>query len=300
MANIINLFKATTGLNNKIDPVRLDFDPKTGVTDLSIAYNISIDKTGRPSRRDGYDSVVSGSYHSLFSCGSYGLCILGTSLYVLESDYSTTSIATVTSGAKMAYVKHFDVTYFCNGYEKGKVTDRVYSTWIASSYVGPDTTKTVSDPPIGTILELWNGRMYIGKDDVLWYSNPFAYSQFDLARNYVPFGNQMRMIQGVKNGLFIGTDNGISFLGGSNPNEFSYEFLTDSRVIEGADVKVKGSIINPQIQGFVALIPTNNGIFAGLPTGELFDLTKERIDFPYSLRGAGIVKDNTYIITLQQ
>ena len=299
MNDTINIFKSTTGLNNKIDPVRLTFDPKTGITDLSIAYNINIDKTGRISRRDGYTAQVSGNYHSLFSCGEYGLCVSGTDLLVIEPDYSTTSIATVTQNVRIAYVQNFDTIYYCNGYQKGIVTDRIHSAWTSSTYVGPDTTKTVSDPPIGHLLELFNGRMYIAQNDVIWHSNSFAYNQYDLARNYIPMGSRVKMIASVREGLWISLSDQVIFLHGTSPLDFKYVKMLEYPVIEGSAVKVRGSLIDPQIQGMCVIMTTTKGIFAGLPTGELYDLSRDRLSYPEALYSAAIVRDNRYTVSLQ-
>lgn len=300
MGNKLKIFSGTTGLNNIDDPVRLKFDSERGVTDLSIAYNIDIDKTGRISRRKGFSSVKAGDYHSMFSCGAYALCVSGTGLLVFESDYSTTSIATVTAGARVSYAKVGDVIYFCNDYEKGKVTDRVYSAWVADTYVGPDTTKIVSDPPLGHLVGLFNGRMYVAVDNVLWYSNPFAYSQFDMARNYIGLNDRVRLFEGVQGGMWVGTAKEIIFLKGSNPHEFVYAVAAEYGVRQGSAVRVETSLMNKQAQGIGVLMVTEEGVCLGTPTGELINFTRERLSYPSGTYSAGIIKDNVYITTLQQ
>jgi len=302
MGKKLKVFSGATGLNNVKDPARLQFNPEQGVTELSIAYNIDIDDTGRVSRRKGFSAVVAGDYHSMFSCGNYGLCVSGTSLLVFEEDYSTTSIATVTAGARVSYVQNGDVVYYCNGFEKGKVTDRAYSVWTADTYVGPDTTRAVSDPPLGHLVEIFNGRVYIAAGDVIWYSNPFAYSQYDLARNYLLLPATARMVQGVAGGIWVGTATGIIFLRGSNPHEFTYIPVADYGVREGSAVKVDVSLLDEKYQGMGIgiLFLGEDGVCLGLPNGELRNITRRNLTYAAGQYGAGIIKDNKYIATLIQ
>jgi len=50
VAQVFRMLASVTGLNTKVDPVRLEYDPKTGVEELSVAYNVDIDDTGRVGR----------------------------------------------------------------------------------------------------------------------------------------------------------------------------------------------------------------------------------------------------------
>ena len=69
MGSPVTIFSGTTGLNTVVDPVRLPYDSNAGVSDLGVAVNIKIDDSGRPGRVDGFVSLESGGFHSLFCDG---------------------------------------------------------------------------------------------------------------------------------------------------------------------------------------------------------------------------------------
>ena len=113
-------FKSSTGLNNKVDPVRASYHPELGVQELSIAENVDFDSTGRPSRRKGWASTtVTTDSHSLFSAGGQCLFVTGTSLCSLDTDFAVDVIRTVTEGARMRYCLVGDKIYYSNGNEIG-------------------------------------------------------------------------------------------------------------------------------------------------------------------------------------
>ena len=291
MSNKIKVYSGSSGLNTHVDPVRLAFDGETGIAELAIAYNVDISSTGRVSRRNGYEKILNGDYHSFFSVGEYGLVVSGTSMYVFETDGSVSELSGVvlTEGARVRYVKVADDVYWCNGYEKGRVNDRVASAWVAGSYVGPTTTKQVSDPPIGTELCMFNGRMYIASGSILWYSNPFAFSQFDLARNFIPFTEQISMLAGTVSGIWVGTDAGVYFMRGGSPTTFQLEHRATGKVYSGSAQYVDTNQIDGRFQGLGVAFAGENGIYVGLMDGSLLAVTRGKIDIPDSLYCGSVV-----------
>ena len=84
--------------------------------------------------------------------------------------------------------------------------------WTGDAYVGPPTTKTFDDPPIGHLLEHFNGRIYVANGCTIWYSEPFAYAWFNMAENFIPLASRVRMIRAVRGGLFVSTEEKTIFL----------------------------------------------------------------------------------------
>jgi len=292
MGKVVDMVKETAGLNDKDDAARI------GDKELSAASNVNIDRTGRISRRSGFVSVLAKGGHSIFSCGNYCLFVDDTNLCVLNPDYSWTAIGTVSFGAKVDYYKLGDTIYYLNGHERGTVIDRVYTAWNAASYVGPATTKTYSDPPIGKFLDLYNGRMFIAKDDVLWYSQPFAYAWFNLARNYVPMPGRLVMMRAVKGGIFVSTEDEQYFLGGSKPDEMTFEKVAEYPAIEGTVTRVDFSRVGDGSMGGIGLIwASQKGICLGSPGGDFKNISQTKISFSGGRVGAGLLRDGKYIVS---
>lgn len=300
MGKQVNLFRGALGINNKVDPTRIKYDPKTGVQELASAVNVDIDSTGRIGRRKGYTLKLAKASHSLFSCGSYCLFVSGDALCVLEADYTWSAIRNVTVGAAMRYVRVGTDIYYLNGYERGIVKDKVSYSWVATDYVGPTTLRTFSDPPTGHLLELYHGVMLIGKGNVLWHSEPYAYSWFDFARNYIDFSDRLTMIKAVQNGAFVSTEKETFFHKGGTVKEFIQGKVADYPAIEGTEVEVNASRIGEgSITGIAAMWASEEGICFGGPDGSFRNFTERRLTYPAARYGAGLYKDGKYICLLK-
>ena len=301
----ISIFSGTTGINNKVDPSRLRFDPKTGIVDLAAAVNTDVDDTGRPSRRRGRTATVRAeAWKNLFGCGSYGIGTKGNALCVIESDLSYTALRNITSYAKMSYVRDTDgeqdVVYYTNGHENGKIINKVSYAWS----VGEKTseTKEFSAAPIGHLIEK-RKRMFIAQDNILWYSEPNSNDLYRLGTNHFRFMSRTRMVQAVAGGLWVSDSDAIYFLGGEiNPSNMEMplqEKMADYPVSRGTGVKVPGSKIGDEgLSGIVVMFTTNKGVCIGTRDGQLINATERKIDLPSSLTGAGLYKDGKYICVI--
>ena len=309
MSKLIPIFHGSSGLNTKIDPTRIRFDPKTGISDLAACVNIDLDDTGRPFRRAGFTATSrTESWHSLFSAGSFGLGVTGNALAIIEPDMSKTNIRNVTVGAKMSYVRDTDgkqdVIYYANGHEKGRVINKVSHTWSVGTYVGPETRKTFYEAPVGHLLEIRNLRMFIAVDNILWYSEPGAYNLYRLAANYFAFPSRIRMVQAVAGGLWISDNESVYFLGGEIvPTAMEMPIQVkkaDFPAFEGTAVKAPASQIGIEnlLTGLVVVFAGPESICIGSIDGELIEFTRAKIDLPMGLSGAGLYRNGKYIVTI--
>lgn len=295
------LMAGSIGLNNAIDPHRHYFDEKVGLKEMAAAVNVDIDSRMRVSRRKGYASAlaITGA-HSLFNAGQYALFVAGDALTVLEKDYSYTPIRNVTIGLRMSYATVGDKIYYANGSETGYVTNRLSYVWTAAAYVGPQTNKEFTAPPVGNLLSLYRGRMFVVKGDVAYYSEPFAYSWFNAASNYFNLPGVATMFQAVDDGFFVGTADEIWFFSGVAPNEMSPRRVADYGVIAGTVANVVGRQLNEVVQSKnVLFMTTPKGVCIGLDGGVFTNLTEQRLVFPSSTLGAGGYLGDKYIFTLE-
>ena len=309
MSKLIPIFSGSSGLNTKVDPARIRFNPKTGISDLAACVNCDIDDTGRLFLRVGFTATSrTEAWHSLFSAGSFALGVTGDALAVIEPDMSKTNIRNVTAGAKMSYIRDTDgkqdIIYYANGHEKGRVINKISYNWPVGTYVGPETRKTFYEAPMGHLLEIRNLRMFIAVDNILWYSEPGAYNLYRLASNYFAFPNRIRMVQAVAGGLWISDSESIYFLGGEiAPTAMEMPIQVkkaDFPAFEGTAVKAPASQIGIEnlLTGLVIVFAGPESICIGSIDGQLIELTRSKIDLPGGLTGAGFYKDGKYIITI--
>ena len=61
-------------------------------------------------------------------------------------------------------------------------------------------------PPAGTVLEAHNGRIYIGRDNVVWLTEPLRYGLVKPMMGFVQFPAPVTVIKSVDDGVFICSD----------------------------------------------------------------------------------------------
>jgi hypothetical protein len=305
--NLLKLFSGATGLNTRVDPVRLMYDPETGIQDLAAAVNVDIDDSGRVSRVKGYTRVATGSYHSLFCDKDMALVVTGDALCILKSDYTLKPLRNVTAGARMSYAQVDDVIYYANGIEMGKVQNELSWAWeYAGERVGPETDREFQSPPLGNMVSHYNGRMYVIQRNNIWYSEPYDHSAFDMTRNLLPFESEVKMFLPMEKGVYVSDSNNVYFLEGDAFKERFFEKIPKLNypAVPGTEDYVTGMLdlsdrSSPSMIAGVgqeyAVFVTTRGICVGSPEGDVFNMTEARVDLPVGSSGCGIVLNNRYI-----
>ena len=305
MKNVVKVLKATKGLNTKVDPVRLGYSKSSGIQELAVAVNVDIDDTGRISRRKGFTQRVAGNYHSLFCHNDTVLCVTGDAFCVLNADYSATPLRNVTLDARVSYCPVDDKIYYTNGYETGYVFNNLSYAWTQGDYVGPDTDKVLSNPPVGSALAYYNSRVYVAQGKVLWYSEPFNYNSFNFHQNFIQFEAQIIMVRPVSTGIFVGTDKNTYFMSGANPVEGLNRLpICNYAPLKHSDISLNGRLVlnpesDPEIQfsneGESALWISKKGVCYGGPQGSFHNLTQEKLDLPESATGNSLLINEKFI-----
>lgn len=295
----VTLFRAAVGLNTVVDPARIQHDPNR--KELAVAVNVDIDNTGRISRRKGYKATnFTTTCHSLFSTEQICFFVSGNTLYSLQADFTAIPLKTgLTPNARMRYVAVHNGVFFSNGYENGFWRDGELLDWVATEYKGPRTKRNFSDPPIGHLLEYYNGRVWIGQESTLFYTEAFGYFWVDMARNFVPFGGRLSMVRAVDNGLFVGDSRGTYFIAYAGSKEATFRKISSAIVVEGTDISMPGELLTREgINGKVAIWASSDGIIAGLSDGTIKNLTKEKISLPSAATGVSYIFEGKLIVLL--
>lgn len=307
MPDLIPIYHRSTGINNRHDPARLAYNPKTGVTELAAAINIEIDDTGRISMRKGQTATArTEAWANLFGCGSYGIGTRGNALCLIRSDLSYVNLRNITPDARMSYVLDSDgtqdVVYYCNGHEKGRIFAEASHNWPVKMPVGVTTLKEFSEAPTGHLLEVRGSRMFIAQDSVLWYSMPNTYHAYRLASDFFLFPSKLRMVQAVSGGLWVSDEKNIFFLGGNiapSLNEMPLQVrIAEYPAVEGTDIKISGSRIGEGIAGEVVVVTTAEGICVCSGDGQLINLTERKLALPSCNSGASFYRDGKYTVAI--
>jgi len=303
MAKSKPLLRGSTGLNTVDDPTRINYSSKSGISDLAVAVNVSLSPSGRINRRTGKTLKIALASHSLFCDGGDGVFVHDSKLYLLETDFSYRLLCGLSNNNSMAYTQIEDRIYYTNNQDLGFVEGGIRYSWEkTTAYVGPTTQRTFTGPFAGNHLAYHGGRAYIAKGPILWWSELGAMDWFDMARNFVQYGTNIRMVKPVSDGLYVSTEREIYLLAGLVPHEFTQEKVTNFPALEWSDAidYVSGSDVPGfQISAPCALWTTTEGAMAGCPGGLVVNLNKKKVVYPQGTIGRSLLRGLNFIHTIE-
>lgn len=300
-------FRGTTGLNTKVSPVRLKYDPETGMQELAEAVNVDIDQTGRVSRRKGMRKILTKTApHSFWNIQNQQACYFvseGT-LYRMTPG-NIVGLKTGLDNGSACYCEVGIDVYFNNGTDLGKLKEgHAWEDWAQTPYVGPDTTREYSGPPLGSKMCHYNGRIYVAQGEFVLCSEPFNYGCFDQGRNFLPLsGSQIIDMVVVTGGIYISTNEGIYFAGGPDFLEMDLRKVVHKPVVPGTMTQIDSGVVGSEAAGLGAIFTVQGiGVVLGTGSGQVSYLTKDRLNFgnfQYGFAAVNLENDNEYICLME-
>ena len=301
----VSMFLGTTGLNTVSDEARLGYDD-TGLCDLAQAVNISIDATNRPSRRSGYAVAQAGEFHSLF-CDGFACCVAkefpaDCSIMQVNPDGTLVGIRSgLTKGRRISWAQSHDAPFdlfYANGVENGVVRNGISYNWPDHSKMAMLTPTNIfySPAPVGYLIAIVHGRMFVATEEALYYSVPFTFGCFDLGGSYLPW-KRVTMIKEVKGGVFISTDAEVLFYAGVDISTAEVSTVSPFPAIPGSALTeyVEGAELGLP-PGLCAVWVTREGVFVGMPTGEVVNINRQKIIYPEDVTsGAAMLRGYNFI-----
>ena len=177
-----------------------------------------------------------------------------------------------------------------NVYLTGADGDQAYlagSTFDGNfSYLGkndalilPCRTDHLRPAPAGTVTAFWRGRVLVAVGPVLYASKTNAWELFDFRRDFKQFSAPITLVQPVDGGVFVGTEQELAFLGGSEFDKLAYVRVLDGPTVLGSGVAVRGELVQRGQgtgQGAAMLCIAARGIVAGFSDGGIARMTEGR------------------------
>jgi hypothetical protein len=298
-AKFVPLLTTTTGLNNALDPVRIEYDLKTGVTELSQAINVDIDNSGRVNRRLGRTIKNVLPARCGFASGEVCLFVSGATLRIMRPDYATAVLRTdLTVGARMRYRLIAGRIYYTNGVQKGYVFKEQNYTWGKGDFISPGNPNTVfSNPPTGHIVSWFAGRALIARENAIFASEPSFYGVFDLHGGARLVPDHITMLQPTAQGLWVGTTTQVMFYRGTKWEELRREPKASYGVLEGSDAECPGEKLGAPDKAI--LFTTARGICVGSESGEFVNLTDKKLIFPAGRYASGTIAGDRYLVLIE-
>lgn len=302
MTALLWLFQPT-GLNTLVRPVETGYDERVGVRNLALAVNVLSSRDGAVKTRPGYDLVSDGvlNVHSMYSGVREDYCVSDGTLGILDGNYAVTELAEVTPGLRMDYATLGKRVFYLNGREKGFIANGVRHAWTAGADTKGQPGKTAGiDPPLGTVIGVFNSSILIGQGTVVWWSDPFSTNVFYPSKNMYDFGSRVTGIMPVKDGVYIGTEGGTYFVEGRRLDSAFINQVSSHPVIEGTAITLDGEYVGfePRPRGKIALWTSRTGICIGYHDGTVINLTNHRISYPMASYGTASLVGENYIVCL--
>lgn len=291
------IFQNFKGINNVADANNLSND------ELAEAENVDIDNEGKVKRRNGYTRIFTPSdkMHSLWSNDRICLFVDGTTLTRLFADYSVETIRTNVGNQPMSFVDVNENVYYSNatvnGYIDSMGNDNQHAT---------PTDNYKEKTKVGQHIEYFNGRIYIAKNETIWYTDAYNYGVIDMRTNAIKMKDEVTMMKAVDDGIYVSIGDindrsSIIFLSGRTPgvssvtssvsnDQFTSINIADYGAIEGTAVKPKSAFIGDGTAGKKVLWTSRKGICLGENGGKFTNLTATKYNVTQNRYGAGHFK----------
>lgn len=297
MAEVTAIFKGSSGLNTVLHPLRAPYDPESGIMAMAAAVNVIVDDSGMVGIRQGYSKRAEGAWRDLFCDGGECVGVKDGCLCLIAED---ASVAELRSGlnSRVSYAQVNDAIYYTSREGFGIVRNGLHEDWLALPYVGPDTNRSFSGPFPAEHIAFHLGRIWLAVDGFIAFSEPFAFSWFDLHRGTIAFPSRIRMLKPVPEGLFISDEQKTYFLAGRTPEELSLKTVAGYPAIErtAATELIEASELGLESAELCALWASTRGVCVGMSDGTMLNLTQDRLVYPETAPfGAGLLREHHYI-----
>ena len=156
-------------------------------------------------------------------------------------------------------------------------------------------TQFLKPLPAGHIIRHFKSRVYVCRDNILWYSDAFRYGLHLPSKNFFQFPSKITVLQMVTDGIYVVADK-TYFLSGTEPKNMRLSVVSDDYGLEGTGITIGGGAFNRTDNIEVAYWFSNKGAILGLPGGIIEILTENRLAIDDEiLSGATLFKESNGI-----
>lgn len=163
--------------------------------------------------------------------------------------------------------------------------------------VMPCRTEFLEPMPVGTVTAFWRGRVLVASGSVLWASRAHQYELCDKRRDFKQFSSPITLIQPVDDGVFVGTETELAFLGGTEFDKLRYEQKAAGRVVLGSGVSAKAEQLDGYEnsgRGTAMICIADGGIVFGFSGGIVKRVTEGRYRTNVTEVRAALLTHNGY------
>lgn len=274
------VFGPCLGLNTISSPEGLSYDGQTKSWEAARLVNLDV-VGGHLVTRPGYTLALSGSWRDSWNAkDGRAFAVKDDVLVQVLDGLTVVPLVPLASPGKVVWADLDGLVFWSNSVESGLIQDGAAVAWGGKTYPVASERGRFVDPTAGQALGAGFGRVWIGRDKELCFTAGAGAWQFEESgANGIEFPARVTMIRAVDDGLYVGTEAGVFFLAGTNPAQMAATLVTtDPVTVIGSDVAVRTDEITTQFNPSGAcLFATSRGLVAGLSSGIVLQLTKQRV-----------------------
>lgn len=129
----------------------------------------------------------------------------------------------------------------------------------------------------GRVVRYFSGRIWVARQQTLYFSEALNYSLCRPAQGVFMFASSIIMVEPVIDGVYVGTQDGVFFLRGTNPYDMVQVPVSSYAPVPRAVTRVPGDKFDAPISDVPIWWDSFGCMVAGKPGGTVEHLTKDRI-----------------------
>lgn len=159
----------------------------------------------------------------------------------------------------------------------------------------------LSPMPSGKNLCLWRGRLITTHKNLIRFSEPLAFHLHNKAEGFYQMPQRITFLAAVSGGLWIGQNDGVVFLRGSDPDDFALETKALAAPVPNSLVMVDAEQVSAEIsQGErCALWLSENGFVIGTASGQAIEIHAKALKGITGQRATSVVLDGRAYCALE-
>ena len=278
--NIDVFIAGLAGTNNVQDAARLQIE--NGLAECAMISNFDVSDTYSAMTRQGKGMIYSGTPHSFDPNGS-GYFVEGNYFKQLMPNYSAVILGTLKAPyLPMSYAPVNYMTVCSNG-----VDLFIVENGVVSAFKTPTANFKLPILPV-QIVAFFSRRLYYAVGNVLYYSDADNIEQSDTRDDPFVFNKLITMVLALDNGIYVGADK-VYWLAGKAPEDFQINGVAyDGGVVTGTGVAFDASLVGGT--GKIGMFTATDGICIGTDSGQVQNLTLNKIAFADGHRGAALIR----------
>ena len=152
-------------------------------------------------------------------------------------------------------------------------------------------TLDFKQPQLGHILAYFNGRIYIARNDTVIFTEPLRYGVTRPAQGIYMFPERVELLAATNDGLYVGHKGQVSFLAGMDPYDVTQIAAQPYGPIPRAMTYIAGERLGVSERHVPVWWGMDGAMVAGLPGGQVRQLTRDRLAVPKHELGAMMLRE---------